>query len=286
MKRITLSILLSINCLFVFSQEKTSVGILSFTYVQGGANYQDVVSIQEAVTNAFVKTKRFDIVDRSKMDELKKEKELQKTEDFIDGKIITQGGNLGAQFLISGHVVSAIATEERGDSGSMGFKAKLSIVLKVIDVSTGQVIKSETIQPKGGSLLGQLSGTAPKSAQGAISKAIQDIESKVDEFVSINFPVSFDIAEINEVDGGGNAKKVLITGGSAFGLKKGDKLIVVEVVEMEVNGKKMNRKKNIGELKIEKIEDENFSICSVKNGGLDINSKFVAKGKLKVITQE
>ena len=48
----------------------------------------------------------------------------------------------------------------------------------------------------------------------------------------------------------------------------------------------MNRKKNIGELKIEKIEDENFSICSVKNGGLDINSKFVAKGKLKVITQE
>ena len=286
MKRITLTVLLSINCFLAFAQEKTGVGILPFTYVQGGANYQDVVSIQEAVTNAFVKTKRFDIVDRSKMDELKKEKELQKTEDFIDGKVIAQGGNLGAQFLISGHVVSAIATEERGDSGSMGFKAKLSIVLKVIDVSTGQVTKSETIQPKGGSLLGQLSGTAPKTAQGAISKAIQDIESKVDEFVSINFPVSFDIVEINEVDGGGNAKKILSAGGSDFGLKKGEKLIVVEIMEIEVSGKKMNRKKNIGELKIEKVEDENFSICSVKNGGVEINSKFVAKAKLKVITQE
>ena len=70
MKRITLTVLLSINCLKAFAQEKTGVGILPFTYVQGGANYQDVVSIQEAVTNAFVKTKRFDIVDRSKMDEL------------------------------------------------------------------------------------------------------------------------------------------------------------------------------------------------------------------------
>ena len=302
MKNVYLTAFLTLLTITGFSQTKTIVGIMPFnTTSSGNDNYYNrqnqtqsanIIAIQDAVSDAFLNAKRFTLVEREKMALIKGEKKTQQSDEFIDGSTVEQSKSMGASYIVTGNIQEASFEEKQSElSGLGGFaipsrKAKISFNIKVIDVSTGQVIKSETIQPKGGSLLGQLSGTAPKSAQGAISKAIQDIESKVDEFVSINFPVSFDIAEINEVDGGGNAKKVLITGGSAFGLKKGDKLIVVEVVEMEVNGKKMNRKKNIGELKIEKIEDENFSICSVKNGGLDINSKFVAKGKLKVITQE
>jgi hypothetical protein len=44
-------------------------------------------------------------------------------------------------------------------------------------------------------------------------------------------------------------------------------------------------KKEIGEIRIDKIEDENFSICSVKEGGIDINSKFEAKANLQIITK-
>jgi len=272
--------------------EKTSVGILPFSYVEGAVNYQDVNSIQEAVTNAFVITKRFNIVDRSKMDALKKEKELQKTEDFIDGSVIAQGESLGAQFLISGHVISASASEETvqdpktGQISSMGFKAKLAISLKVIDVTTGQVQTSETIEPKGGSMLGQLAGVAPTTAEAAITKAIKDIGDKVNDFVAKNFPVTFSIAEIQGKDSKGNATIILLAGGSDFGLQKGQKLKVVELSEMEVNGKKLLRKKEIGELKITKVEDENFSTCSVVSGGIDINSKFEAKAKLQVITLE
>ena len=76
----------------------------------------------------------------------------------------------------------------------------------------------------------------------------------------------------------------MISGGSAFGLKKGDKLKVVESINMEVNGKTMIRKKEIGLLKITKIEDENFSMCSVKKGGSSITSQFEAKGKITVLT--
>ena len=39
---------------FVKAQEKTGVGIMEFTYSQGAAQVQDVNSIQETVTNAFV----------------------------------------------------------------------------------------------------------------------------------------------------------------------------------------------------------------------------------------
>jgi curli biogenesis system outer membrane secretion channel CsgG len=288
---ITLTLFLGFN-LVVLSQEKTGVGIMPFTYVNSAAAVQDVYSIQEAVTNAFVKTKRFNIVDRSKMDALKKEKDLQKSEDFIDGAVIEQGVALGANFLISGHVISAQAermeTSPNSTTGkvTVSYKAKLAISLKVIDVSTGQVITSETIEPKGGSTLGGLAGVAPSSPEAAISKAIKSIEEKVDEFVNKNFPATFPIVEIQEKDSKGAATKIMIAGGTAFNLKKGDKLKVVEVSIIEVNGKKLERKKDLGELKISKVEDENFSTCSVSSGGIEINSKFEAKAKLLVITKE
>ena len=272
------------------AQEKTSVGIIAFTYVTGSAGGADVFSIQETVTNSFVKTKRFNIVDRSKMDALKKEKDLQKTEEFIDGSVIQQGASLGCNFLISGHVVSAQAEEMRADDGkgnvTITYKAKLIISLKVIDVSTGQVVSSETIEPKSGNALLGMMGLASPTPEKAIQKAIKGIEAKIDEFVGKNFPQSFSIAEIQEKDGKGAATKILIAGGSDFGLKKGDKLKVVEIVEMEVSGKKIQRKKEIGELKITKVEDENFSICSVSSGGIDINSKFESKVKIQIITKD
>ena len=54
---------------------------------------------------------------------------------------------------------------------------------------------------------------------------------------------------------------------------------------LEVGGKKMDRKKEIGEIKISKVEDENFSIAEVKSGGSEIFSKFNGKSKLLVMTK-
>lgn len=267
------------------AQEKTSIGILPFTFVNGAANQQTVNSIQETVTNGFVKTKRFNIVDRTKMDALRNEKNLQKSEDFIDGTVVQQGVSLGANFLVSGHVVSANAEQMRADDGTLTYKTKLSINLKVIDVATGQVMSSETIEPKSGnSLLGAL-GVGAASPEASIAKAIKGIEDKVDDFVGRNFPLSFFIAEIQEKDSKGAAVKLMIAGGTEFGLSKGDKLKVVEISVIEVGGKKLTRKKEIGELKITKVEDENFSTCSVSSGGVDITSKFEAKANLQVVTK-
>ncbi|WP_161993991.1 CsgG/HfaB family protein [Cyclobacterium xiamenense] len=274
------------------AQEKPIVGIVPFTYVQGAASVDDVNSIQETVTNAFVKTRRFNIVDRSKMESLKKEKELQKSEDFIDGSIAQQGVSLGANYLIAGHVLSAqadqmeTAPDETTGQTTITFKSKLSINLKVIEVATGEVIRSETIEPKGGSLLAGMVGLGASSPEAAIAKAIKDIEEKIDAFVDENFPVSFPIVEIVEKDKKGNAINVMIAGGSGYNLKKGDKLRVVELSVMEVNGKQLQRKKEIGELRITTVEDENFSICSVRSGGLAINSKFEGNATILVFTSK
>jgi hypothetical protein len=264
-------------CSFVKGQEKVGVSFMAFTYVDGEANARYVNSIQEVVINAFVKTKRFTIVDQSVIDGPKE-------------TVMQQEAAKGAQFLISGHVINAQAEQMRADDGNgnitITYKAKMSISLKVTELATGQIVTTETIEPKAGnSMLGSI-GIGATSPEQAISKAIKNIEDKVDEFVDRNFPQSFSIVEIQEKDSKGNATKVLIAGGSAFGLKKSDKLKVVELVEIDVNGKKLIRKKEIGELKIIKVEDENFSICSVNSGGLEINNKFEAKARLQIRTIE
>jgi hypothetical protein len=268
------------------AQDKIGVGIMPFTYVNGAASEQDVNSIQESVTNAFVKTRRFNIVDRTKMEALRNEKDLQKTEDFIDGKVIQQGVSLGANFLISGHVISASTEMLTSKEGGVSYKSKLSIDLKVIDVASGEVIASEIINPKGGSSLLGFIGVGAVSEREAMTNAIKDIGDEVDKFVGKNFPISFTIVEIVEKDSRGGASKILIAGGSSFGLKKGDKLVAVEISEVEVNGKKLKRKKEIGELKVSKVEDENFSICSVSSGNVEIFARFVSKMNVQIITKD
>jgi curli biogenesis system outer membrane secretion channel CsgG len=287
-KKIIMIVLIGFSIKSNSQTDKISVGILPFSYVSSSASYENVISIQESVTNSFVKTKRFAIVDRSKMDSLKKEKELQKGEDFMDGSVIEQGKSIGAQFLISGHVVSAQAEEMRADDGKgnveITYKAKLVISLKVIDIESGQVTNSETIEPKAGSSIMGMIGMGASSPQAAIAKSMKSIQEKIDAFVKNNFPVVFAVVEIQEKDSKGAATKILIAGGSDFGLTKGTKLKIIEVVEMNVAGKKIKRKKEVGEIKIVKVEDENFSICEVRSGGADVSTKFDAKAILQVVT--
>lgn len=265
---------------FLIGQEKNIIGVLS-------GNCGDIIT--NAINTGFVKTKRFILVDRTKMEELEQEKELQKTEEFINGKTIEQGRSIGAQFLVSSYL---------NFYENDGHVCKFALNLRVIDVASGQILSSDIIEAKGGGRGGQIFGTiggvildtdnlsADGNKDNALKKALKKVELEIDKFVSKNFPIAFSIVEIQEKDSKGNAERILITGGSAYGLKKGDKLKVVEVLEIEVDGKKMQRKKEIGELKITKVEDENFCICSVNSGGIDINSKFEAKSKLQVITKE
>ena len=291
MKKFIFAIALIAGLNFVASsQDKIVVGIIPFS--SGGASNSDVLAIQEAVSNGFVKTKRFNIVDRIKMDAIKNEKELQKSEDFIDGKTVQQSISIGAQYLVTGKVISAskwsaykLKTKSDGTKESvLEHYAQISFGCQVIDVGTGQVINSETFSHKtGGSFLGM---SMAASDDEAFASSLSYLEADIDNWIGVNFPAVFTIYEIQEKDKKGNAEKILIAGGSGFGLKEGDRLKVVEILIMEVNGKKIERKKEIGILKITKVEDENFSTCKVKDGGIEINSKFEAKAKLQVMTKK
>jgi len=272
----------------VQAQERVTIGIFPFTFAAGTvSNPSDVYSVQEAVINGFVKTKRFTIVDRTKK-VTKTEIEENKDERYIDSKkLAEQGKNLGAQFLVLGHVISVSIEESRSvneGKESVSYEAKISTNIQIIDVETGEISTAEIIKlssDKG--ILDIL--LISRTPEAAVATAITRSNKVIEKFVDENFPILFHIAEIQEKDGKGNATKILIAGGSDFGVKRGDELNVVEIVEMNVAGKMVKRKKGIGRIKVSKVEDENFSICEVKEGGIEINSKFQAKAKLQVVTK-
>jgi curli biogenesis system outer membrane secretion channel CsgG len=310
-KLIYLMVMIFCKISSVAAQDKMSIEILPFTYVENAASQEDVNSIQSTVTKAFVKTARFNVIDRSKLDLIRQERNPQRSEDIAnDG--IDQGTSNVSKYLITGHVlVAQIENLETLEGGSITsvlnaslnatlnektenvekseaasvYNAKLSFLLKIIDETTGQVMYSETIDPKSGNSMFGAMGVGSATPELAMTKAIKTIEDKIDEFVKINFPITFALVEIQEKDNKGMATKILIAGGNSFGLKKGDKLKIVESILIEVNGKNLERKKEIGEVRILKVEGENFSHCSVTSGGLEINARFNANAKLEAITK-
>ncbi|MDR2653182.1 MAG: hypothetical protein LBC68_12885 [Prevotellaceae bacterium] len=280
---LSVALISMINGVSIMAQEKIVVGIPTFTYVEGKADPKDVVAVREEVINAFVKTKRFEIVDRDQisMDLMNQELEVQKGESFIDGTAIAQVKSLGAQYLIIGSVSTISITEgfakdSQGRQSSTGWTARLLLSLKVLDLETGKILSSETIEPKSGGIAFIGAFANPQSRESALNKALQDIEGQVDKFVLKNFPVTLKIVEFQ-------GKQVLISGGSEKGIKKGLKFIVAESVTVEVDGKQMERNKEIGQLEVAKVEDENFSLCKIKSGEKEIRAKFESNPNLKII---
>ncbi|MDR1199774.1 MAG: hypothetical protein LBK94_12325 [Prevotellaceae bacterium] len=280
---LSIALISMINGVSVMAQEKIVVGIPTFGYVEGKADPKDVVAVREEVINAFVKTKRFEIVDRDQlsMELMNQEIEVQKGENFIDGSAIAQVKSLGAQYLIIGSISTISITEgfsanNQGGQNSTGWTARLLLSLKVLDLETGKIISSETIEPKSGGIAFIGAFANPQSRESALNKALKDIEGQVDKFVLKNFPVTLKIVEFQ-------GKQVLISGGSEKGIKKGLKFIVAEPVVVEVDGKQMERNKEIGQLEVAKVEDENFSLCKIKSGEKEIRAKFESNPNLKII---
>jgi TolB-like protein len=286
MKTLLLSIFSFCAALSIFSQEKMTIGILPFTYVSGSAAYQDVNTISEAVVTSFVKTKRFNIVDRSKLDEVSAEKQLQKSSEFVDGTVADQGKSMGAQYLISGHVNSASKTEEwktrtKLDGTTeryLAVDAQINFTCKVIDVATGQVVNSEAFKNEPGLL--SLAGTKDE----AFNNAIKSLSKSIDKWVSKNFPLVFDMVEVQTKDKKGYPSEILVGAGSDSGVSKGDKLLVVEVSKVQVGGVTKERNKEVGSAKVTKIEDGSFSICSIVEGADIINERISAGAVIKFKT--
>jgi len=263
-----------------YSENKMLIGILPFknstsnntNYSHTNQNVEEYrIAIQDAVTNSFLKSKRFNLVEREKMNQINSEKELQKSEDFIDGSVVEQSKSLGAQYVVIGNITEATVESKTTNVYMVGsvttLTAKISFSIKVVDVATSQIIAS---------------GTFSETAKGknAFSDALEKLGPEIENFIKENFKITATVVQIEEKNKKGEAFKVLIAAGSSTGLKKSDELKVFENTEVFVDGHPLTRKKYIGKIIVDEVEDENFSKCLVKEGGKEIVDK-IANGVLK-----
>ena len=281
--------------LIVFSQSlvnaqsgKTSIALLDFTKATGVYSDQ-VTTIQEATTQGFIKAKRFILVDRSKVDAINRERDLQKSEEFImSDYTIEQRSAIGAQFFVQGNVTNWSETSKNvkfeNSQGevkySMSYEANLSVSIRVIDVSTSVAGAATTItgsSTSGGFFLGM---AQKGSAKTALNGALQNLTKEVDKWIGKEFPAQFAIVEITKSNDSKGAMEVLIAGGSGTGLVKGEKLIVMYETIINVGGVDKKRIQEVGKLKIKDLDGEDFSICKVINGGPGIQQKVSANDKV------
>lgn len=264
----------------VFSQKK-SVAITSFETTSTNIGSKYIKAIEDKVKEAFYSTNRFDIVDRTNLRKLKEEKELQKSEDFIDGKTVQQSSLEGAEQIVTGNI-SQIDIIKKTTDKSFYYDCKISFSLQVIDIATGQVLASELIRPKQsfmGSLGSAVTGGANTPSK-AFFNALKGTQKAINKFVAKHFPVTTLIIEITEASSS-KAKSILINTGNLDGAKKNQEFVVIELMEKEVGGKKLIRKKEIGKIKISKVEGDEISEAKVTKGGDEILTKFNSGAKIE-----
>jgi hypothetical protein len=201
-------------------------------------------AITEKVIEIITKSKRFQVVDRTNLELLKKEQALQRTEEFYDPNKQNTVQMLGADYQVNGiiRMINIVRMTSGGDFA--GFKATLSFNLTISTVASGKTTDAQLTPER------------------AVDEAIRTLEDKLTSYFQEEFPVIVVISRVLKEDDD-EAEIVLITGGNSHGLKEGDEFFV-KSVEM-IDGSPYYQE--IGKIELTKIAGESFSECEVDKGG-------------------
>jgi hypothetical protein len=200
--------------------------------------------------------------------------------------MVTESKKLGAKYILTGDIDILTAEEqEHGDVST--FSANVSFLIKIIDIEKNAILASEQIGSKSGGLVGMVRGRTG-SALDAVNGALKNQVKKIDKFIEKNFGktlVEGQIVEVTE-SSKGQAKKVLISVESSVVVSKKNKFIVFIPTETTIAGQTKIRERKLGEIQVELVEDEEFSICKVKDGGAEIMAEINAGNTVYVKLKE
>lgn len=238
------------------------VGVAEFS-CQENSPYTGLVT--EKVTEMLTNTRRFRVVDRTSIDKIRSELELQKSEAFLDSKnLVEQDVAVAAEKMITGHIIKIPVYRMKNADGSVrGFKASVGFEMKVVDVATGLSSEATSFQGK--------ASQECMSPEAAVNMAMQSIQSEIGDWFRNNFPVTCSVVRI--IDN----KTILLNGGTEQGVKPGN-IFTIEAIEM-LDGHPYH--KIIGEIKVKTVAGPNFSECEVPKKIMDqIKSYFDNSVKL------
>lgn len=247
-KTVCISLMIAMGSLSGYPQQSVDarpvVGVAEFS-CQEDSPYTGLVT--EKVVEMLTNTRRFRVVDRTSIDKIHSELELQKSEAFLDSKNrVEQDIAVAAEKMITGHITKIPVYRMKNPDGSVrGFKASVGFEMKVVDVATGLSSEATSFQGK--------ASQECLSPEAAVNMAMQSIQSEIGDWFRVNFPITCSVSRILD------NKTVLVNAGSEQGVKPGN-MLKVEAVEM-LDGKPYH--KYLGEIKIKTVAGPNFSECEV-----------------------
>lgn len=293
-KIFTLVFLVSTIC--VKAQQKIPVAFIPITFEEEKVSATEAKIIQETVLNTFVASKRFTVVDREKLEELAKEKKLQRSEAFMDSDESSKDGvSKGASVLIATNVVSI-----RNSNVKNGWESAIHLQIKILDVSTGEILATENISSE----FSPIDQTIKDARKMYLSKddikaidlrethlneikghkedafmiGLQRLGENVKKFTRFNFPMALNILEWSK-------KEFVLGGGYKFGIYKGQILDVVLITDTTIGDKKIERKQKVGSAWVFKVDDDNFSVATIINESKEYKAAKKTGGKLGVLTR-
>jgi hypothetical protein len=269
MKRTISLVFCLVSSLVGYSQADTKP-ILGVAQFSSEVNSKYTSAVTEKVIQVVTNSKRFTVVDRTSYDKVQKELEFQKTEAFLDSKsTVKQDVALAAQHMIVGHINKLSIYAMKNSDGSVnGYKASVAFNIKVNDVESGKTTEAQNFQTAVSPLM--------LSPESAVNESLVSVEQNLADYFTKTFPLTSRIIKIIAIKKEA-ANTVLIADGRASGFKEGDKL-TVEKIEM-LEGKPYPTQ--IGEIKITKLAGDDFSECTVTDGGSAILASFNAAEKLR-----
>ena len=196
----------------------------------------------------FVGIENFSVVDRKNYDIIQEEKNKQKSEDFIDGYIVEQGKNQGADF-----VIYPLYKEQEKE-----------VQMKMLDVKLEKIVYLDTWKID----IGLLTGNGKIESQ---------LKVKMSDFVFHSFGYGIPVVKILE-EKSGKAELVLIKGGQKNLLNNEDKLDICIYEETKVENAIIYKKKNIGKGELKNVNAGDFSEVEIDSGKKEI-FEYLNKGK-------
>src|SRR5690606_26636595 len=273
--RITLLFFLT-SVFLLQAQTKTTVAFLTMSYDEETIGRAEARMVQETVTNAFVSSKKFTVVDRQKLEELEKEKNLQRSESFMDSQnSFTDGLSKGANYLVDGSIMDVNYSEGKG-----GWTANVTIQLRMLDVSTGEIMStgivssqfeedSPVIKKAMKSLYSKdelkaidaknaLLQAAKEHKKDAFSTALMRLSENTKRFTGTILPIQ---AEVVSWDNKKN--EIVLAAGSHAGVQVGQLVDVVKISEVSIGNDTVVRNEVVGTAWIVRVDDQNFSVASI-----------------------
>lgn len=235
---------------------RDNVAIYPFSCATG-FDYDYAESVGTAIEAGFVRSQRFNVVERSRFRAINKEERFKEANT---AELVKVASKFGAKYIITGHITGANTGElySSYDHKFQGYQTSVSVAFKIIEVETGLIKVSESMSIAG-------TGGSTSLAKGMAYASIDGITRKL---IAANFPQRFKFMAIGTT---AVKKKVQVLttfkfwGGSDNGIKAGDVLEVyyLTYVINPANQRRVEEKNSLGLATVIAVNSGGTASCEV-----------------------